>query len=67
MRLLPEDESVADRLEQLLRAIGARGKVIHDANIVATVLAHGVGRLLTHNVKDFDRYADAGLVAVETV
>ena len=32
------------------------GKQVHDANIVATMLAHGVGRLLTFNVADFQRF-----------
>lgn len=31
-------------------------KPIHDANIVATMLAFGVRRLLTQNVADFRRY-----------
>jgi hypothetical protein len=29
---------------------------MHDANIVATMLVHGVGRLLTYNVDDFTRF-----------
>jgi predicted nucleic acid-binding protein len=37
---------------------------VHDANIVATMLANGIARLLTFNVTDFRRFAD--LVAVET-
>ena len=31
---------------------------IHDANIVATMLAYGEGRLLTFNTADFRRYGD---------
>ena len=64
LRLLPETEAVVDRLDGLLRTVGAEGESIHDANIVAAMLAHGVTRLLTHNVKDFDRYADAGLITI---
>ena len=39
---------------------GARGKQVHDANLVATMLAHGIRRLLTFNLADFQRFA--GLV-----
>jgi predicted nucleic acid-binding protein len=52
----------------LLALIGtglASGKQIHDANIVATCLAFGIPRLLTHNVGDFKRYGS--LVSVETL
>ena len=34
------------------------GKQIHDANIVATMLAYGERRLLTLNARDFRRYTD---------
>ena len=34
------------------------GRQIHDANIVATMLAHGERRLLTFNAADFRRYGD---------
>ncbi len=33
------------------------GKQVHDANIAATMLAHGITRLLTFNVADFQRFA----------
>ena len=62
-----ETAEVTDRLLDLLRTVGFRGKNVHDANVVATMLAHGVPRLLTHNVKDFARYGAAGLVAVEAL
>jgi predicted nucleic acid-binding protein len=32
------------------------GRQVHDANIVATMLAHGERRLLTFNVADFRRF-----------
>ena len=34
------------------------GRQIHDANIVATMLAHGEHRLLTFNAADFRRYGN---------
>ena len=33
------------------------GKQVHDANIVATMLAYGERRLLTFNIRDFRRFA----------
>lgn len=56
-RVADEDASVATTLLNLLRTIGAAGKQIHDANIVATMQVHGIPRLLTHNVSDFKRYS----------
>lgn len=41
-----------------------RGKQIHDANIVATMLAHGERKLLTFDAKDFVRYtADIEIIS----
>ena len=44
------------RLLQLASSIAINGKQIHDANVVATMQAYGVTRLLTHNAADFTRY-----------
>ncbi len=60
--LVDENREVIFHLIELLREIPIIGKQIHDANIVATMMAHGVSRLLTHNTKDFERYA--GLITV---
>jgi predicted nucleic acid-binding protein len=54
--LLAEDEKVAGRLLGLLEDTGSRGRQVHDANLVATMLAHGVGTIVTINVADFARY-----------
>lgn len=47
--------------EQLIKLMGnfrIGGKQVHDANIVATMLAYDIPCLLTHNTKDFERFAD---------
>ena len=49
---------MTESLVGLCREIPAGGRQIHDANIVATMLAHGERRLLTFNVSDFRRYGD---------
>ena len=34
------------------------GKGVHDARLVATMIVHGVDRILTFNVADFTRYSE---------
>jgi predicted nucleic acid-binding protein len=56
--LVAEDgPAVTAQLRALLAATSCGGKQVHDANIVATMLAHGIPKLLTHNVADFNRFA----------
>lgn len=56
--LIAEDGPVVTgHLLNLLVSIPCAGKQVHDANIVATMLAHGIPKLLTHNVADFNRFA----------
>ena len=56
--ILEDGPEVTGVLLALLREIPTGGRQIHDANIVATMLAHGERRLLTFNVADFRRYED---------
>lgn len=55
--LLSEDRDTVNELSQLLSKIPAAGKQVHDANIVATMLAHNIPCLLTNNTVDFARYS----------
>jgi predicted nucleic acid-binding protein len=59
---LEEDRRVTQRFLALLVEVPSQGNQVHDAHIVATMLAHGVGHLLTLNPKDFQRFA--GLIHV---
>lgn len=54
--LLAEDGKVADRLLALVEDIACGGKQIHDANVVATMLVHGIGTIVTINTGDFTRF-----------
>lgn len=63
--LLEEDEATIDEWSRLIADHQVRGKQVHDCNIVATMLAHGVTRLGTRNPTDFGRYDD--LVQIEPV
>jgi predicted nucleic acid-binding protein len=55
-RLLAEDRKVSDRLLALVGEVPCAGKQIHDANVVATMLVHGVESLVTINVTNFARF-----------
>jgi predicted nucleic acid-binding protein len=54
--LLAEDSAVADRLLGLLADVECGGKQVHDANLVATMLVHGIGTVITMNLEDFARF-----------
>ena len=54
--LLQDGPIVRARLHDLLAVHPGGGRQVHDANIVATMLAHRVRRLLTFNTADFRRF-----------
>jgi predicted nucleic acid-binding protein len=54
--LLAEDAKVADRLLGLLADVDCGGRQVHDANVIATMLVHGIGTVVTMNVDDFARF-----------
>ena len=56
--ILEDGPLVTETLVGLCREVAVGGRQIHDANIVATMLAHGERRLLTFNGADFRRYGD---------
>ncbi len=56
-RLAEEGAAVAAQLMELVEETEVGGKQIHDANIVATMLVHGIPSVLTHNVADFARFS----------
>ena len=59
-----ETESVAGRLRDLGLGHGLRGKRFHDANIVATMAAHGIRTLVTENEDDFTAFDDIETVTI---
>ncbi len=54
--VLEDGPEVSARLVELCRTVRLAGRQVHDANIVATMLAHGEDRLLTMNRSDFRRF-----------
>ncbi len=55
-RLLPDNERVHREWRRLVVAHSVTGVQVHDARLVAAMLAHGVSHLLTLNDRDFARY-----------
>lgn len=56
MRELDDTAAVREQLLELLESYVIRRQDVHDANIVATMLAHGVDTLYARD-GDFDRYS----------
>lgn len=52
-----DGEVVTSTLLDLVERFPVTGAQIHDANVVATMLTHGINRLLTDNVTDFTRFS----------
>ena len=61
-RLAEDNSAITARLLALVSTVNVFGRQIHDANIVATMLEHGVQNLLTDNTADFARFG--GLISV---
>jgi predicted nucleic acid-binding protein len=57
--------AVTKALLDLLTRFPTAGRQVHDANIVSTMLAHGIDRLLTFNTADFERFS--GVIRLEPV
>jgi len=55
---LPDSKDVHDRWRALLVAHDFQGVQVHDARLAASMYVHGVGRLLTINIRDFRRFND---------
>jgi predicted nucleic acid-binding protein len=64
LMILDEPLASADLLRTLVQRYQVRGKNIHDANIVAVMLTHGVRRLATYNQADFERFDEVVLEAL---
>ena len=56
--ILEDGPAVTETLIRLCREVSVGGRQIHDANIVATMMAHGERRLLTFNTTDFRRFGE---------
>jgi predicted nucleic acid-binding protein len=55
--ILEDGPAVTTALLTVLAKVTCGGKQVYDANIVATMIAHGIRKILTHNVGDFQRFS----------
>jgi len=62
---LPEPVEVYDRWRELVVRFGVSGVKVHDARLVALMLANDIFRILTFNSADFQRFGELGIHAVE--
>ncbi|HEY0100714.1 MAG TPA: PIN domain-containing protein [Pyrinomonadaceae bacterium] len=56
-QLLPDNAEIFSEWKRLVSKHEVKGKEVHDARIVAAMLAHRVTHLLTFNTADFKRYS----------
>lgn len=59
---LPDSDRVHAEWRRLVVSFSVAGVQVHDARLVAAMLAHGVSHLLTLNNRDFARYAGISVV-----
>ncbi len=62
--LLPDSPDVYPEWRRLVVKYDVSGAKVHDARLVATMVFHGVRRILTFNTADFTRYAAEEIVPV---
>jgi len=59
--LAPDDPAIYPIWKGLVVTHQVLGTQVYDARLVAAMLVHGIGRILTFNVADFSRYGVAVL------
>jgi predicted nucleic acid-binding protein len=61
-KVLPNNSAVHAKWRQLIVELSVSGVQVHDANIVAAMLVHGVTHILTFNTADFKRFPEITVV-----
>lgn len=54
--LLPDDPTIYEYWKRLVTVHQVSGNRVYDARLIAVMLVHGIGRILTFNVTDFAGY-----------
>ncbi len=62
---LPETAEAYDRWRELVVRFGISGVKVHDARLVAVMLAHGIESILTFNASDFRRFEALGIQVLD--
>jgi predicted nucleic acid-binding protein len=61
-RLLLDERGVFIRWKELVRRHEVRGKLAHDARLVAAMQRHGIESILTFNAADFQRFTSIKVI-----
>jgi predicted nucleic acid-binding protein len=59
---LPDTQSVHDHWRRLVVEHEVKGVKVHDTRLAASMYVHGVSKLLTINVHDFDRFGGLTII-----
>jgi predicted nucleic acid-binding protein len=62
LEVLYDSPAVLAELRRLVVAHRVTGKNVHDARLVATMIANGVSDILTFNVQDFARFTEIRVI-----
>ncbi len=65
--LLRDERAIFQHWERLISDHDVKGKLAHDARLVAAMLRHGLTHILTFNTADFQRFSGITVVAPESV
>lgn len=63
--LLPETPAIFGQWKALATTYQVQGKNVHDTRLAAIALVYQIENILTFNFRDFQRFAPAGLTAVD--
>ena len=63
--IIPDSPATYGEWRKLVVQFGVSGVQVHDARLVATMIANGITHILTLNAADFSRYSQLGIVAVD--
>lgn len=53
---LPDTQEIYTQWERLVKTYEVKGSKVHDTRLVAFMLVHQIGHILTFNVRDFQRF-----------
>lgn len=62
IQILPEDAETTVHLLSLMQKHDLKGKRIHDANLVASMMRHGLRKLKTFKPGDFEVFTDVEII-----
>ena len=62
-----ETQSVTEKLMSLLKKYQLKGKRIHDANIIATMLDSSISVIFTNNESDFKKFEEIRIIGIKSI